>query len=74
MLGDLKDVLAGFPGQSDVVVELSTTIGARRLRLGPSFRVRHSASLHAELDSLLGSALIDDSAATEPINAAAGVA
>jgi DNA polymerase-3 subunit alpha len=74
MLGDLKDLLAGFPGESDVVVELSTTIGARRLRLGPSFRVRHSAGLHAELDSLLGSALIDDSAAAAPINAAAGVA
>jgi DNA polymerase-3 subunit alpha len=59
-LGDLKDVLAGFPGESDVVIELSTTVGRRRLKLGPSFRVGRSASLHAELDALLGSALMPE--------------
>ena len=57
-LGELKDLLAGFPGESDVVIELATTGGRRRLKLGPSFRVRRSASLHAELDHLLGSALL----------------
>ncbi len=59
VLGELKDVLAGSPGESDVVIELSTTVGRRRLKLGPSFRVSRCASLHAELDALLGSALID---------------
>ena len=58
-LGDLKELLAGFPGESDVVIELSTTVGHRRLRLGPSFRVERSAGLHAELDALLGKALLD---------------
>jgi DNA polymerase III subunit alpha len=62
-LGELKDVLAGFPGESDVVIELATTVGRRRLKLGPSFRVSRSASLHAELDALLGSALIPESLA-----------
>jgi DNA polymerase III subunit alpha len=57
-LGELKDLLSGFPGESDVVIELSTTVGHRRLKLGPSFRVARSAGLHAELDALLGSALI----------------
>ncbi len=74
-LGDLKDVLAGFPGESDVVIELRTTVGHRRLKLGPSFRVQRSASLHAELDALLGTALLGDlarTAASEP--AAASVA
>jgi DNA polymerase-3 subunit alpha len=61
-LGELKDVLAGFPGESDVVIELATTVGRRRLKLGPSFRVSRSASLHAELDALLGSALVPESA------------
>ena len=59
MLGELKDVLAGFPGESDVVIELSTSVGPRRLEAGPSFRVARSAGLHAELDELLGSALLE---------------
>jgi DNA polymerase-3 subunit alpha len=61
-LSDLKELLAGFPGESDVVVELRTSGGPRRLRLGPEFRVAHSAGLHAELDALLGSALVADAA------------
>jgi DNA polymerase-3 subunit alpha len=70
-LGELKDVLSGFPGESDVVIELSTTVGHRCLKLGPSYRVQRSASLHAELDSLLGPALLDGAA---PAPAAASVA
>ncbi|HEX3976879.1 MAG TPA: DNA polymerase III subunit alpha [Solirubrobacteraceae bacterium] len=63
VLGELKDLLSGFPGESDVVIELSTTVGHRRLKLGPSFRVSRSAGLHAELDALLGSALIPEAVA-----------
>ncbi|HTU95513.1 MAG TPA: DNA polymerase III subunit alpha [Solirubrobacteraceae bacterium] len=62
VIGELKDVLSGFPGESDVVIELSTTIGHRRLKLGPSFRVSRDASLYAELDALLGSALMAEPA------------
>jgi DNA polymerase-3 subunit alpha len=62
-LSELKEVLAGFPGESDVVIELSTTAGHRRLRLGPSFRVQRTAGLHAELDQLLGPALLGEAAA-----------
>ncbi|HEY2317254.1 MAG TPA: OB-fold nucleic acid binding domain-containing protein, partial [Solirubrobacteraceae bacterium] len=73
VLGELKELLSGFPGDSDVVIELSTTVGARRLKLGPSYRVSRSAGLHAELDALLGSALMPEAAgAREP--EAAGVA
>ncbi|MGI8505394.1 MAG: DNA polymerase III subunit alpha [Solirubrobacteraceae bacterium] len=61
-LGELKDLLAGFPGELDVVIELSTSVGRRCLKLGPSFRVQRSAGLHAELDALLGAALIDEAA------------
>jgi DNA polymerase III subunit alpha len=60
VLTELKDLLAGFPGDRDVVIELSTAVGDRRLRLGPGYRVGHSAGLHAELDSLLGHALLPD--------------
>ncbi len=62
VLGDLKELLAGFPGEVDVVIELSTSVGARRLRLGQEYRVSRSAGLHAELDSLLGEAMLADSA------------
>jgi DNA polymerase-3 subunit alpha len=57
-LGELKDLLSGFPGETDVVIELATAAGRRRLKLGPSYRVARGAALHAELDSLLGSALL----------------
>jgi hypothetical protein len=56
-LAELKELLSGFPGEVDVVVELRTSVGCRRLRLGPEFRVARSAGLHAELDSLFGEAL-----------------
>ena len=58
MLGELRELLAGFPGECEVVIELSTSHGPRRLRLGPEFRVERSAALHAELDSLLGDAIL----------------
>ncbi len=57
-LGELKDLLTGFPGDSDVVIELSTSVGCRRLKLGSDFRVTRSAALHAELDALLGHAIL----------------
>jgi DNA polymerase-3 subunit alpha len=57
-LAELKDLLTGFPGESDVVIELSTSVGRRRLRLGPDFRVTRSAGLHAELSLLLGEAIL----------------
>jgi DNA polymerase-3 subunit alpha len=62
-LGELKELLAGFPGESDVVIELSTTVGRRRLKLGPGYRVARGAGLHAELDALLGAALMTDAVA-----------
>jgi hypothetical protein len=41
-----------------VVIELSTSIGERRLKLGPEYRVAHGPGLHAELDALLGDAIL----------------
>jgi DNA polymerase-3 subunit alpha len=58
VIGELRELLTSFPGTSDVVIELSTRRGARRLRLGEGYRVERSASLHAELDALLGSAML----------------
>jgi DNA polymerase III alpha subunit len=68
VIGELKEILAGFPGESDVVIEVITSVGRRRLKLGPTYRVAHSAGLHAELDALLGEALVPEA----PAVAAAG--
>jgi len=72
-LSELKDLLAAFPGESDVVIELSSSVGARRLKLGPEFRVARSAALHAELDSLLGRAMVSEALVDEaqPVAASA---
>jgi DNA polymerase III subunit alpha len=72
-LGELKDLLAGFPGDSEVLIELTTTVGERRLKLGPGFRVCRSAALSAELDALLGAAMLTpDAGHLAPAGAAAG--
>jgi DNA polymerase III subunit alpha len=70
-IGELRDVLVAFPGESEVVIELSTSHGPRKLRLGPDFKVARSAGLFAELDQLLGGAII---AGVAPVPAAAGAA
>ena len=69
MLGELKELLTGFPGDCDVVIELRMSTGARRLRLGPDFRVARTASLSAELDALLGDAIL--TGASEAVAASA---
>jgi DNA polymerase III subunit alpha len=71
-LSDLKELLVGFQGESEVVIDLSTTGGQRRLKLGPEFRVTRSAALHAELDALLGSALLADDAVPDEMPPPAG--
>ncbi len=58
VIADLREVLASFPGDSEVVVELESALGARRFRLSADFRVQRTAGLHSELAQLLGSALL----------------
>jgi DNA polymerase III subunit alpha len=58
VLGDLKHLLASFPGESEVVLEMQTSSGPRRLRLGPGYRVAPSTTLRAELHNLLGEAAL----------------
>jgi DNA polymerase III subunit alpha len=62
---DLREVLASFPGDAAVVVELACTDGTRRLRFGKDFRVQRTAGLYSELTQMLGSALlpVDNTAA-----------
>jgi DNA polymerase-3 subunit alpha len=59
IIEDLKGVFVTFPGESDVVLEIATATGLRKLKLGKEFRVAPTSGLRAELHQLLGSALAE---------------
>ncbi len=54
LIADLKALLEHFPGQTEVLVEMGTAAGPRRLRFGAGYKITMSGSLRAELDELLG--------------------
>jgi DNA polymerase III alpha subunit len=54
LLEDLKSLFQSFPGRSEVLLEMSTREGTRRLRFGSDYSVAPSPALRAELDQLLG--------------------
>jgi DNA polymerase-3 subunit alpha len=56
VIEDLKRVIAEYPGQAEVVLEIQTSHGERRLRLGEGFRVTHTPALRAELERVIESA------------------
>jgi DNA polymerase-3 subunit alpha len=56
VIDDLKHLFESFPGPTEVVLEMDTAAGPRRLRLGEAYRVAPSPSLHAELEHLLAPA------------------
>ncbi len=54
LVDQLKTVFESHPGETDVILEMTTRDGVRRLRFGPDYRVTSSSALRAELDALLG--------------------
>ncbi|MDX6632422.1 MAG: polymerase subunit alpha [Solirubrobacterales bacterium] len=54
LVDQLKDVFESFPGQTEVLLEMETRAGMRKLRFGGQYRVDATNGLMAELDSLLG--------------------
>jgi len=54
LVGRLKEVLAGHPGELPVVLRLVSQVGGTTLRLGEGYRVDGSVGLLSELRSLLG--------------------
>jgi DNA polymerase-3 subunit alpha len=56
LIDELKAVFGDFPGENEVLLEMRTRDGVRRLRFGTDYRVSPSAALRAELDQLLGPA------------------
>jgi len=58
LIDELKSVFESFPGDSEVLLEMRTREGIRRLRFGTDYRVAFSPALRAELDQLLGPAAL----------------
>jgi DNA polymerase-3 subunit alpha len=58
VIDDLKHILGSFPGESEFVLELKTTVGAKALRFGKEFRVAATPTLRAELEHILGPAVL----------------
>jgi DNA polymerase III subunit alpha len=59
VIEELKRIFEDFPGESEVVLEVHTRTGLRRLRFGDGFRVAgRNAALKAELDRVLGPAVL----------------
>jgi DNA polymerase III subunit alpha len=54
LIDELKSVFQSFPGDCEVLLEMSTRDGTRRLRFGRDYCVAPSQALRAELDQLLG--------------------
>jgi DNA polymerase-3 subunit alpha len=58
-IDDLKHLLANFPGESDVVLEMQMGAGdPRTLKLGPCYKVTPTPTLRAELEHVLGPAAL----------------
>ncbi|MEK6326256.1 MAG: DNA polymerase III subunit alpha [Actinomycetota bacterium] len=54
LVEELKSVFQSFPGDCEVMLEMETRDGTRRLRFGHEYCVTPSQALRAELDHLLG--------------------
>jgi DNA polymerase III subunit alpha len=58
IIDELKHVFGNHAGESEVVLAIATSGGARTLRLGEGYRVKPTSSLRAELASILGPAAL----------------
>jgi DNA polymerase-3 subunit alpha len=52
-LEELRQAIEEYPGPAEVLVDIDTSDGTRRLRLGEEFRVKHTPTLRAELEHAL---------------------
>jgi len=59
VIDELKRIFDDFPGESEVVLEVYTSTGTRKLRFGDGFKVNgRDAALKAELHKVLGDAVL----------------
>jgi DNA polymerase III subunit alpha len=50
---DCKQLIEENPGPAEVVLEINTSSGTRKVRLGETYRVQHTPTLRAELENVL---------------------
>src|SRR5437879_2436465 len=55
-IDELRRAIEDAPGSAEVVLDVGTSAGVRRLRFGEAFRVRNTSSLRSELEQALSSA------------------
>jgi DNA polymerase-3 subunit alpha len=53
-LAELRQAIEESPGQAEVLLDIHTSSGTRRVRLGSAFRVRHTLALRADIETALG--------------------
>jgi DNA polymerase-3 subunit alpha len=53
LIEDLKHAIEDFPGAAEIVLDVDTRAGTRRVRLGEAYRVQHTPTLRAELEHAL---------------------
>jgi DNA polymerase-3 subunit alpha len=58
LIEELKSLFGDFPGDNEVLLEMRTREGVRRLRFGNGYRVARTPAPRAELDQLLGPAAL----------------
>jgi len=59
IIDDLKSLLASYPGECEVLLEVQMRSGdPRTLKLGPSYKVAPTPTLRAELEQVLGPAAL----------------
>ena len=54
-LDELRQAIEEFPGPAEIFVDIHTTEGTRRIRLGEGYRVRHTPTLRADARIASGS-------------------
>jgi DNA polymerase-3 subunit alpha len=52
-IDELKQAIEECPGASEVLLDIATSSGTRRLKFGDAYRVAHTAALRAELEHAL---------------------
>ncbi|HEV2712855.1 MAG TPA: OB-fold nucleic acid binding domain-containing protein, partial [Gaiellaceae bacterium] len=58
LIGELRAILEGFPGETPVVLDVDTSLGPKVLEFGPGHRVRPSPAFFGEVKALLGEAAV----------------
>jgi DNA polymerase-3 subunit alpha len=58
VIGELRDLIRDFPGESPVYVDCMTSLGPKTLAFGPGFKVRPAPDFYAEVKVLLGESAV----------------